>query len=66
LMKPGGAKQARAEPSRGAKTRGAEFGMSRANASVRFQSSGLAGAVLTPSRINHNWRRPTMPFVGRT
>jgi hypothetical protein len=40
LMKTRSAKQARAEPSRGAETRGAEFGMSRTNASVRFQSSG--------------------------
>jgi hypothetical protein len=40
-MKTGRRHQPRGEPSRGAKSGGAEPSMSRANSSVRFQSAGL-------------------------
>src|SRR4051812_14324215 len=53
------------QPAREAEADAGEPGMPRTNSYVWFQPVqplGLARTVMTRTRINHNWRRATMPF----
>src|SRR6185436_1954606 len=55
----------RRQPARDTEADAGEPGMPRSNSYLWFQPVqplGLARTVMTRTRINHNWRRATMPF----